>query len=135
MVRNALVAVLAAALLSGCASAPTAQQQMAADYGAPMDQEAAQTQAKTYLDARLRDPYSAVYTWGPIEKGYIEAAPLVGQKMEFGYLLNVTVNSKNAFGGYTGAKAYQFFFRDGQLRSARQQECLPGGGCYMAPMR
>ncbi|NLA67988.1 MAG: hypothetical protein GX856_07070 [Gammaproteobacteria bacterium] len=122
-------------VVAACASSPTAEQQAAADYGPPVGQEAAEAAAKEYLGGRLKDPYSAVYQCAPISKGFIQAAPLVGQKMQFGWLLDCTVNSKNSFGAYTGAKPYQFLFRDGRIIHVSGQECLAGGGCYMAPMR
>ena len=132
---KAAVLVLTAACLTACASAPTPQQQLAADYGEPIEQPEAERLAKAYLSQRLKDPQSAIFECGTADKGYIEAAPLVGQKMQFGYLISCTVNAKNSFGGYTGAKPYQFLIRNGQIVGALGQECLSGGGCYMAPLR
>lgn len=121
--------------LVACASSPTIEQQAAADYGQSIEQDAAEAAAKVFLGSRLKDPYSAVYECGPIAKGFVQSAPLVGQKMQFGWLLDCAVNSKNSFGAYTGAKPYQFLFRDGRIIHASGQECLTGGGCYMAPLR
>ncbi|KAF1697972.1 hypothetical protein CSC62_07445 [Pseudoxanthomonas jiangsuensis] len=128
-----LAAALAA--LTACASAPTADQQRVADYGEPIAQAEAVQLAKAFLATRLKDPYSAVYQCGQPTKGYTEAAPLFGQKMQFGYLLDCAINSKNSFGAFTGAKPYQFLIRNGSIVSARGQECLSGGGCYMAPLQ
>lgn len=121
--------------VAACASSPTVEQQLAADYGAPIGQEEAEASAKQFLAGRLKDPYSAVYECGPVTKGYVQSAPMVGQKMQFGWLLDCAVNAKNSFGAYGGAKPYQFLFRDGVLIHASGQECLSGGGCYMAPLR
>lgn len=133
--RGILAGGLMLGMLAGCASSPTLEQQAAADYGPPIGQEDAEAAAKAFLGTRLKDPYSAVYQCGPVVKGYVQSAPLVGQKMQFGWLLDCAVNSKNSFGAYTGLKPYQFLFRDGQIVHASGQECLSGGGCYMAPLR
>lgn len=130
-----LIAGLACAGVTACASSPTLEQQAAADYGPPLAQADAEAAAKDFLNSRLKDPFSAVYECGPVEKGFVQAAPLVGQKMQFGWLMNCAVNSKNSFGAYTGSKPYQFLFRDGRIVNAAGQECLTGGGCYMAPLR
>lgn len=126
-------AVFAACGISGCASAPSATEQMAADYGVAIDQVRAEEMAKGYIATRLKDPMSAVYAWDTVVKGFSGAAPIAGRKLTYGYLLTGTVNAKNSFGGYTGSKAYQFIFRDGRLVYATREECLQPGSCYMAP--
>lgn len=123
------------AFTAGCASAPSLDEQASADYGAPVAQAEAEQAVRAYMERRLRDPYSAVYSFGTVQKGYVEAAPLVGQKMAFGYLLDASINAKNAMGGYSGTKRYQFLFRDGAITAASGEECLSGGGCYMAPLK
>lgn len=126
-----LTTCLVAAALSGCASVPTQQQQAAADYGVPIAQADAEAAAEAHIKARLKDPMSAVFTWEPIYKGYLRGAPIVGRETIYGYLLDGTVNSKNSFGGYTGAKQYQVIFRNGAIVHASSEQCLTGGGCTM----
>lgn len=133
--RTLWVVILACSGLAACATSPTLEQQAAADYGPSIEQAEAEAAAKAFLGSRLKDPYSAVYECSPIAKGFVQSAPMVGQKMQFGWLLDCAVNSKNSFGAYTGAKPYQFLFRDGRIVNASGQECLTGGGCYMAPLR
>ncbi|MGH8075593.1 MAG: hypothetical protein ACREO4_16205 [Lysobacter sp.] len=128
-----VLGIFLASLLAACGTVPTAQQQQAADYGQPIAQEAAERLATAYLSARLKDPGSAQYRWEPVAKGFMAASPLARRKLTYGYFLTGTVNSKNSFGGYTGASRYSFVFRDGVLVGADREECLSPGNCHMAP--
>lgn len=125
---------LAACLASvaGCASAPTAAEQASADYGPPIAQADAEIQAREYLRTRLKDPMSAVYEFGTVYRGW--RAGGMGRPTAYGYILEAKVNAKNAFGGYTGLKPYQFLFRNGAVAVAYGEECLAPGSCYMAPL-
>lgn len=118
---------------SGCATAPNATEQAAADYGTPIAQVDAEMKARTFLNTRLKDPMSAMVEFKAVEKGWREGA--MGRPPTYGYLLDAQVNAKNSFGGYTGAQPYQFFFRDGNLVSTYAQTCLTPGSCYMAPVK
>ena len=131
--KNIILSLVLGAALVGCASMPSATEQQAADYGMPISQVDAEAAAKAYLASRLKDPMSAVITWSAVEKGFVGSAPLLGRKAAYGYLLNGSVNAKNSFGGYTGAKPYQFLFRNGVVVYAAKSECLDVGSCYMAP--
>jgi hypothetical protein len=46
--------------------------------------------------------------------------PVVGRPYEpghvFGWIVDIGVNAKNGYGGYTGEQAYDAFFANGQLR-------------------
>jgi hypothetical protein len=128
------LAIAMATALSACASMPTAAEQQAADYGADVDQATAERLAEAFLRRRLKDPMSAVYEWQAVHRGFVGNAPLLGRKAQFGYVLEGSVNAKNSFGGYTGAKSYQFLIRNGAIAYAMGEECLSGGGCYMAPI-
>lgn len=130
---RAVLGIFLAGLLSACATVPTADEQRAADYGLPIAQEDAERLAEAYLAPRLKDPMSAVYVWDRVTKGYMAGAPIAGRKLTYGYLLTGTVNAKNSFGGYVGAKRYGFVFRDGVIVGADHEECLSPGSCYMAP--
>jgi hypothetical protein len=131
--KQLVFGLVAAFALVGCATTPSEAEQVAADYGAPIDQATAETLAKGYIATRLKDPMSAVYAWDAVAKGYSGAAPIAGRKLTYGYLLTGTVNAKNSFGGYVGATPYQFLFRDGRLVYSARQDCLQPGSCYMAP--
>lgn len=106
---------LAVSGLTGCARMPTQSELAGINYGEPVLQDDAERQAKEFLGSQLKDPYSAVYTWQPVNTGWVKAPPLLGGGMDAGWILKGTVNAKNSFGGYVGAKPYQFMFSGGQL--------------------
>lgn len=58
----------------------------------------------------LKDPYSAVYTFGEPRKGVAQDGLLRGGRKYFGWIVPVQLNAKNSFGAYTGNKQYYFFF-------------------------
>ena len=119
-------------LLSACASGPPTQQELAAaDYGASITQENAQDLAKEFLSRHLKDPYSAQYQWGSIYQGWMREAPINGGGLVFGYILDVSVNAKNSFGGYVGFKPYKFVFYGGSIKTVYGQQELSGGTTYM----
>lgn len=115
--RFVLIVLLAGVLgtLSGCAAPPTQQEIASADYGVVISQADAEAKAKEVLARTLKDPYTAQLAFGSLYKGYSLTAPLQGRKASYGYMLDVMVNAKNSYGGYTGAKPYRFMFRNGQL--------------------
>lgn len=114
--KRYLTVLALAAILTACATPPlTPQQAAAANYGAIVTQADAEAAAKAWLSTYLKDPYSAVEAWQPVDHGYVTTSILEGQQRYFGYLLNGTVNAKNAYGGYVGARAFQFLIRNGQV--------------------
>lgn len=114
------IAIAAALLvvLSGCAGQPTAEQIAALDYGPPISQEAAEAQAKEAISSRLKDPYTAQFQFGPVYQGYVTGSALEGRKLSPGYLMDVQVNARNSYGGYTGYTPYKFLFFNGKLAGA-----------------
>jgi hypothetical protein len=64
----------------------------------------------------LKDPYTAIYRFEEPYKGSIWKGLLRGGK-EYGWVIPVWVNAKNAFGAYTGQQKYEFLIRDGVLIS------------------
>lgn len=104
-------------LLAACAPMPvvTQQQLATADYGSPITQTQAEQLAKSWLDGTLKDPYSAVEQWQPVQKGIVTTSLLDGHKELPGYIMDGMVNAKNSYGGYVGARAYRFLFRDGSI--------------------
>ena len=110
----ALVFVLLS-FLSGCASQPTPEQISKADYGASVYQEDAERAVKQFFGAYLKDPDSARYSFGTVYRGYAVGSLFEGRKVEGGFLLDVTVNAKNSYGGYVGAKPYRFLLRNDKL--------------------
>lgn len=98
--RTALIAV--AALVAGCASAPTTGEIAGFDYG-PYP-SAYQTVIQDYLRQRLKDPDSAQYQW---ERGPSQGWDRYG-RLNVGWRVCLQVNAKNSFGGYTGFRPYYF---------------------------
>jgi hypothetical protein len=102
-------------LLSGCASKPTPEQISNADYGASVYQVDAEKAVREFFGIYLKDPDSARYSFGTVYRGYVVGSAFEGRKVEGGFLLDVTVNAKNSFGGYVGAKPYRFLIRNDRL--------------------
>jgi hypothetical protein len=99
------------ALLVGCASAPrpTAQQIEAADCGPfPTNYEEI---IKSVASKNLIDPYSAQYTFSQPVK---QLNRMTGNPV-WGWAVCGTVNAKNRFGGYVGAKPYYALIYKGTI--------------------
>jgi len=122
--------------LAGCATSPPTQEQLeSADYGAPISQQDAKRQATEFFQSHLRDPGSAQYRWGDVERGWQRHAPIHGGRIVYGYTLEVDVNAKNAFGGYVGFRKYRFTFRDGQIETIYGEQDMGSGSLIMGKIR
>src|ERR1700747_1207115 len=112
--------VVTSSWLSSCSTQPgyrsIAQEEKIQGYGAPLTMDY-QAFIRKWFSTRLKDPYSAVYTFSQPQKGYQAKAPVPFGPGGYwlGYRVDVMVNAKNSFGGYVGAKKYTFWFRDNQL--------------------
>jgi len=101
------VSVLA---LSGCASAPSETAIKQADFGTlPTDY---QSGVKEDLSSRLKDPDSAKYVFLTPSKAWCQS----GFTYSYGWLIPLTVNAKNSFGGYTGKKPIAYLYTNGVYR-------------------
>ena len=67
------------------------------------------------MASRLKDPFSARYNFGQPQKGVSQDGWARGGKKHFGWIVPVSINAKNSYGGYTGDKQYYFFLSDGQI--------------------
>lgn len=116
--------------LAGCASAPSAQEKAAADYGAPpTDYEKS---IRDYLQTALKDPYS--YDMKILFEPRKDWTAFLSKKT-YGYAVCANVNAKNSFGAYGGFKLVYFLIRDDQVVSSwglgqneeitAQQQCNP----------
>jgi hypothetical protein len=107
--------------LTGCATPPTAQQLVGADYGDEPTQY--QEIIKNYMGRRLRDPDTARYEFSmtPVKAWYGASTP-----KQYGWAVCAHINSKNGFGGYTGQRKSYFFMRDGYVQESRHAG-EPGG--------
>jgi len=104
--------LLALAFLTACASrTPTPEQLASANYGPTprLHKEA----IREYFNRTLKDPYSVVYQKisEPV-KGWTRDPLISGGAHHFGWLVDATINAKNAYGGYVGYKTYSFLLRD-----------------------
>lgn len=109
--RKIISIIFLVALLAGCASAPrpTAQQIEAADCGPfPTNYEEI---IKSVASKNLIDPYSAQYTFSqPVKQlNRMTSNPV------WGWAVCGTVNAKNRFGGYVGAKPYYALINNGSI--------------------
>lgn len=104
--------------LIGCASVhgPSKSQLAAANYGAPIAQAPAESQARAFLQSRA-DLSRSTLVFDPIERGYARADYPQGE-FEFGYRLYATLNEKDDAGYFTGPANYIFVFRDGSICAA-----------------
>lgn len=107
--RAVFVMIFAALSIVACATAPTTQELTAADIGGRP--ENAQQLVKEHFAKTLYDPYSAVYTfdYGP-ERGYWR-----GLTTTVGWVVCGSVNAKNRFGGYVGAKRFRVIIVKGRI--------------------
>ena len=108
------LALILAACIGGCAKPPTPEEVERAEYGPRPDEY--QEIVKGKFNTMLKDPYSAVYQFhGRPVKGYI----IKNGKADFGWVGNVSVNAKNSFGAYAGAKMYQYLIWGGIVTDLR----------------
>jgi hypothetical protein len=98
--KKIIIAVFLIALLSGCtAGRPTPAQLATEDFGPYPDNYEEIT--KNYISKDFYDPYSAVFVMNKPTK-----ALTIGQRSRFAWVVCGTVNAKNRFGGYVGAKPF-----------------------------
>ncbi len=120
---------------AGCAGGPPTQEELAnADYGTPISQEEAQTQATLFLQRVLNDPKSAKIQWANVRQGWVRKVPLSGGGLQFGYFLDANINVKNSYGAYIGYKPYKFIFYNGTIVSVYAQQELGTGSSQTSYM-
>lgn len=109
----ACVAAGAAAMsLSGCGTiTPKATDLQTADFGPAPNQAAILSGVQSWMEPKLRDPMSAIYNCGNPRRAWTN----VFGRITYGWAVNCTVNAKNAYGGYVGAKPYGYLFRDNRV--------------------
>lgn len=106
-------------ILSGCVTKPTPEQIANANYGTAMKQEDCEAAIKNVMQSYLKDPQSAQYQFGTCHKSWVGGA--FKSALNFGYDMDASINAKNSFGGYTGAKQYKFFLKNGSIISKSKQ--------------
>ena len=124
---KALVLASLLCIAASCKSGPPTAEELAnADYGNPISQEDAESLAEGWLNQYLKDPMSAQIQWQPVSPGWFRDAPIAGGGLNWGYKLDGSVNAKNSFGGYVGARPYYFMFYNGVLKHVYGQKDLDG---------
>ncbi len=121
---------LSTALLAACASGPTAEELRTADYGREISAEECAEIAEKLIRPQMKDPYSANFVHQPCFKGIAQKVPIAGLPVHFGYIQNGTVNAKNSFGAYVGAKKYHVVINNGDVLrhcvgSGKYNICIP----------
>ncbi|WP_413496361.1 hypothetical protein [Morganella psychrotolerans] len=92
--------ILVALFISGCVAKPTMIEEQHADYGDKPSKELYEAKVKAYQESRLKDPMSAVYSFSEPRKGWC----IFNGKVNFGWIVDYTLNAKNSYGGYVGTK-------------------------------
>lgn len=109
------LSLIASIGLAGCATAPNSAE---IDYGnPPINPRAAVIE---YFEPRLKDPASAHYKVGEPVRATARNGLLFGGGIGFaGYIVDVELNAKNSFGGYTGWEPWTVFFVGDKATDAR----------------
>lgn len=115
MFKKSLLISSISLCLASCASAPTAEELVNADYGVPMSQADCEKTVKDFAQYHLKDAASAQYQFGNCTKQWASSAPIFNLPKQYGYLMHVSINAKNSFGGYTGYQQYQFLMKDNRI--------------------
>ena len=102
--KNTATAALAAVVLSACASAFSPLPEGSIFPPPPANADA---MVKVHFESILKDPDSARYKVSPPYKAFANYSLVEGGGLRWkGYAVDVQVNAKNSYGGYTGFKPY-----------------------------
>ncbi len=126
IILTRVILIGAALILVGCQSL-TPEALAKADYGEyPANYEQV---VKEGFGSRLKDPYSAVYSFksGP-RKGWAQDGLAYGGKVFYGYIVEVKINAKNSYGGFIGEQTYFAFIRDGRMTDTVVPGAMAGYG-------
>ena len=100
------------------ARVPSAQEVASADYGGPApSRQQVQSQVAAVVKSKLKDPESGKVQIGDIRRGWLSVPdkPGTSAQLMYGWFVDVQINARNSFGGYTGFQTWLFMFRDGQV--------------------
>jgi len=112
-------------MLAGCATAPSSQELLEADYGSyPENYEEI---IKNYMSNVLKDPMTAEFRFDKVpQKLWIGG---LFTKRQFGYGTCASINAKNAFGGYVGFRRYFFLINDSTVVEYRDTSEMSKNPC------
>lgn len=106
------IILIVISLILGACGTVTREQAATAYYGSyPTNYE---NIVKQHFEIQLIDPTSVIYrSMTTPRKWYFGGHGLVPAK--FGYVVCVSMNAKNSFGGYTGLTSRSLLIRDGEV--------------------
>lgn len=104
-------------LFIGCARQPYQQPAANSKFGSPPASAVYEKEIKSHFEATLKDPYSAHYKFMKPYKAYSNSWVSGKQTYWQGWAVQVSVNAKNSYGGYTGAQEYVFAFTGNKIFS------------------
>lgn len=125
MFRFLLLAITFAGL-AACATPPAPKEAewrpnpVGQDHGAYPDNY--EEIVKKWYQVHLKDPDSAKYLSFSKPRKEHAITSIDRHEAVYGYSTCATVNAKNSFGGYTGAKTTWFLIRDGQIVTTRDMK-------------
>ncbi len=109
------LAMILSLALAGCVSVNQDEIKTANFGDKPSNYE---ERVKDYMAMELKDPMSAVYNFRqPLRRAVVKMGMSDNFAKYYGWVVEVSVNAKNSFGGYTGAKTYYIFIRPDGLRA------------------
>ena len=117
--------ILSLLTLAGCAvTAPPQSELSKANFGElPVNY---QELIKNDMPQRLKDPYSAQYEFSSPYKAWCQS----GFSFYYGWLVPITINAKNSYGGYTGKQPKAYMINNGAARDFTAP--YQTGGCGKA---
>lgn len=108
-----ILILLTAILLSSCAGFEA----LPADYNFGQPPTDIESKIRSHFDYVLKDPDSARYQIGSPYKAYQNEGFAYGGEIAWkGYAVDVRINARNSYGGFTGWKPYLVYFSGGQVR-------------------
>lgn len=105
------ITAIAVAFVSACSTAPTGEQVAQADYG--FYPENYEVIVRNYYNKTLKDPESVKYQGITSPQKYWVSKRF--QDTSYGYLVCVTLNAKNSYGGYVGYNTDGILIKNGSI--------------------
>ena len=105
-------AVVLAAAVSGCSSAPTEQEVASADFGLSMSEAECLAVAKPFIRSRMGDPESVIFDDLKCYRGLEGRVPIARVEATYGYRFAGSVDSKGDIGRYTGLTPFSGIVRN-----------------------
>ncbi|MDA8739386.1 hypothetical protein N9V47_00530 [Luminiphilus sp.] len=105
-------AVVFAAALSSCSSAPTEQEVESADFGVSMSEAECLAIAKPFIRSRMGDPESVIFEDLKCYRGLEGRVPIARVEATYGYRFAGNVDSKGDIGRYTGLTPFSGIVRN-----------------------